>query len=171
MSLEKTILEIKEKSDNVERRTFHELIGTAASFINIPVGISILTIGEIYSKYDKFCKLDVTPMSDEWLIEVIKSEFISKDGVEFLIEKIANKGYVSVIDASKWMDLEDEIKKDNLVQDVTFKGSVVKFLLKSYNQTTSLVTKEYISSLLDMFERLYPIKGYLLKGFRKVFNT
>lgn len=170
MSLEKTISEIKDKSDKVKKNSFHELVGTAASFINVPVGISILTIGEIYSKYDKNLKLDQVSMSDEWLQEVRKSDYISEDGLEFLIEKISKYGFVSVSDASNWMDLEDKIKKDGLVQDVTFKGSVIGFLLKAYKQTTSVLGKEYISSLLDMFEKRYPVKGYLLKGFRKVFS-
>jgi len=168
MSLEKTLQEIKSKSDNIKRNSFHELVGTAASFINVPVGLSILTIGEIYSKYDKKCELDKTPMSDEWLKEVRKSDFISSEGLEFLISKIDNKGYVSVNDASEWMDFEETFKKDGLKQDLTFKGSVVSFLLKAYKQTTSVVSKEYIASILDMLESRYPVKGVFLKGFRKI---
>ena len=168
MSLENTLTEIKEKSDKINRSTFHELVGTAASFINIPVGLSILTLGEIYSKYDKKCELDKTPMSDDWVKEIRKSEFISPEGLEFLIEKINDKGYVSVNDATNWMDLEDTFKKDGLEQDLTFKGSVVGFLMKAYKQTSSIVSKEYISSILDMLESRYPMKGVFLRGFRKL---
>ncbi len=105
---------LKQKQPNITYDTL-DMIALATTFINPPIGIALglaTMVGsglEESSKNKK--KLSERRMPDSWLKEVSESNILTDEGLAFLTKCINKKGYVSIEDALKYIDLENELAK------------------------------------------------------------
>ena len=107
------------KSNNSTLDTFGamEAIVTATAFINPPLGIVLGLATMVNSSLDTTSKnkrnLSDARMPDSWLKEVADSDFLSDEGLKYLTNILNKKGYVSVEDALRYVEIENEIAKKN----------------------------------------------------------
>lgn len=153
MNIEKEILDIVEKKksviDNKEKHSelMIDIGTTLLAFLPValPVSLSLMAGGFIYSALEKNKNLNETSMPDEWLNLVSESGNISKTGVNYLARKAEKKGFVSVKEAITFLEIEktEEAKKNIKRESKITKEGVRKIIEKDKNNS---ILKSFFSN-------------------------
>lgn len=145
MNIEKEILDIVEKKksviDNKEKHSelMIDIGTTLLAFLPValPVSLSLMAGGFIYSALEKNKNLNETSMPDEWLMLVSESDVVSKKGIAYLARKAEKKGFISIKEAIIFLEIEksQEIKKNITRENKITKEGLLKIIEKDKNNS------------------------------------
>lgn len=145
MNIEQEIRDIVENKksviDNQEKHTdlMIDIGTTLLAFLPValPVSLSLMAGGFIYSALEKNKNLNETSMPDEWLILVSESDGVSKKGIAYLARKAQKKGFISVKEAITFLEIEksQEIKKNITRENKITKEGLLKIIEKDKNNS------------------------------------
>lgn len=135
-------------------------MGFGVAMANLPVGLLILTGGELLSFAAKESNLNETRMSDEWLEQVSNTKDVSQEGLAFLAKKLSKQGYISGNNAKEWLKIEEkEAEKKDIkkkINDNKNNKGAVALLERAKKECGALVDVDLISNGLNLVSKFIP---------------
>lgn len=148
---------------------FLEVLGYGVGVANLPVGLALVVGSMLAESASKHQRRSETPMPDSWLEEISDSEGVSEKGLAFLAKTLDKKGFVSVSDAVKWVEIE---KRES--QKIRAKQQRDNNLAQTGAQALMARAKHDCRGLLDFDSAIKGMKGSVesVRGFAKgIFNN
>lgn len=162
MNIEKEIRDVVEKEKFfIENKENHLVLmvdvgATLLAFLPValPVSLSLMAGGFIYSALEANKNLNETSMPDEWLVLVSESGNVSKTGVAYLAKKAEKKGFVSVKEAIIFLEIEkkEEDKKNIKRESKITKEGLLKIIEKDKNNS---IMKGFFSNDLNILSSVH----------------
>ena len=148
----------------------YDLVSFIAPFfilVNPPLVIVLTICCEVVACYKRKGSLDEAKMPDSWLKNVAQSEKISKEGLEFLGNKLSKNGFISVSDSIKFLDLEQTIAeniKDKEIKDSSLKNEGAILLLNKANSVCGDIFQTTLSTFTKSMSTVSELGNKALKA-------
>lgn len=174
MGLETHIIEELQKQRNASIDACDlAWVVAAAPFIgvvNLPLAVVITVISAAGAAAADKKNLSDTVMPDEWLQSVAASSEVSPAGLAFLSKIIAKNGHVSISDALKFVELENEIEankgRDAAKAEAKKAYGAKSILERAKRECGSLIDQNTIDSALDIMKLGGNIVGSMVSALK-----
>lgn len=156
-------IDVLNLGNNSEEKIFKYIghtLGYTVMMFNFPVGLLIVTGGELMSMMEKNSNLNNSRMSDEWLEEVSNSKDASQEGLAYLAKKLSKQGYITGSNAKDWLDIEtkeaEKLATKKRVKKLEHNKGATALLTRAKKECGSMVDTDLISSGLDLVSKVIP---------------
>ena len=170
-------IEKKKSSAQSEGVSWLDVLALGVGTVNLPIGLLVLTISIIYAAVLDSESLSEAKMGDDWLKTVGETETVSKKGLAFLSKELSRKGYISVKDASSWLDIEkkevDQNKKREDIEKTRTNEGASLIFERAKKECGSLIDITMIEQGITNLKKMTPLsvlsdaKGSISKYFTK----
>lgn len=176
MGLEAEILEQlnKQKANSTDTSEFNIALAAApfVGLVNLPLALVIGVIGVAGAAAKEKKDFAEAVMPDEWLQSVAASTEVSPTGLAFLSKRIAKNGHITISDALKFVEIENDIeaakKRAAYIDEAKQRSGAKSILLRAKKECGSLIDQKTIDSALELMNLGKTIVGSFVGALKGV---
>lgn len=180
MSLSQEIINKVKEKDNQEKGKLWIIVGAISPFvagISLPLAITVGVVAYTMEAIENKENLDNQNMPDQWLKDVSESKDVSPKGLAFLSKQVSKKGFVTVNDALKFLDIEKEVEnknRENNIENNEYLDGAKSLLLRAQKECKGLINPETLNSGFLKIKKSIDLKKTIISNsypLKKIFNN
>ena len=146
----------EQKASKSDTSEFNIALAAApfVGLVNLPLALVIGVIGVAGAAAKEKKDFSEAVMPDEWLNSVAASSEVSPTGLAFLSKRIAKNGHITISDALKFVEIENDIeaakKRSAYVAEAKQSSGAKAILLRAKKECGTLIDQKTIDSALEL---------------------